>query len=332
MPPRRPQVIVTDFISEPLTVERECLGDLATVTALDALSSADLDHRVEQATALLVYHFVRVSRDVIERMPNLKIIVRCGAGFDNVDHQFARTRGIDVTHVRDYGTEDVADTAIALTLSLARGTHLLNGLCQQGTDNWTYQLAIPLRRMRGQTFGVIGAGRIGTAAALRAKALGYDVVFYDPYVTDGHDKSIGVRRANTLEELLSQSNVVSCHCVLSEETRHIIDGEAIKLMPPRSILVNTARGAVVDPMAILAGLEQGQLAGAGIDVLEQEPPADDHPLIRAWRNPQHPAHHRLILTPHAAFYSEEGLADMRRKGSENVRRMLLGEAPRNVVN
>ncbi len=327
-----PQVIVTDFISEPLDVERACLGDLAQVSALDAQSSADLDERVDQATALLVYHFVTVSRDVIARMPNLKLIVRCGAGFDNVDHRFARERGIDVANVPDYGTEDVADTAIAMVLSLARGTHLLNGLCQRGTDNWTYQLAIPLRRMRGQVFGVIGAGRIGTAAALRAKALGYDVVFYDPYVTDGHDKSIGVRRAQSLEELLSQSQVVSCHCVLSEETRHMINPETIQLLPDRSLLVNTARGAVVDPLAILQGLEQGKLAGAGIDVLEQEPPADDHPLIRAWRDPQHPAHHRLILTPHAAFYSEEGLADMRLKGAQNVRRVLLGQAPRNVVN
>ncbi len=327
-----PQVIVTDFISEPLDVERKILEGLAEVIALGALSPAELDHRIEQATALLVYHFVTVRREAIERMPNLKLIVRCGAGYDNVDFRFARSLGIDVANVPDYGTEDVADAALALVLSLARGTHLLNSLCQAGTDNWTYELAIPLHRIRGRTFGIIGCGRIGSAAALRAKALGYDVVFYDPYARDGHDKSIGVRRAHTLEELLAQSHVLSCHCLLSEETRHIINCDTVEQLPMGSILVNTARGAVVDPLAVLQGLENGRLAGAGIDVLEQEPPHDEHPLIRAWRTPEHPAHRRLILTPHAAFYSQEGLMDMRQKGALNVRRMLLGEAPRNVVN
>jgi len=279
-----------------------------------------------------VYHFVTVRSEAIERMPNLKLIVRCGAGYDNVDFRFARSLGIDVANVPDYGTEDVADAALALVLSLARGTHLLNSLCQAGTDNWTYELAIPLHRIRGRTFGIIGCGRIGSATALRAKALGYDVVFYDPYARDGHDKSIGVRRAQTLEELLAQSHVLSCHCLLSEETRHIINCDTVDLLPMGSILVNTARGAVVDPLAVLQGLESGRLAGAGIDVLEQEPPNDEHPLIRAWRTPDHPAHRRLILTPHAAFYSQEGLMDMRQKGALNVRRMLLGEVPRNVVN
>lgn len=328
----RPLVIVTDFIQEPLTFEREVLGDLADVVALDAKSSEDLDHRVYQATALLVYHFVTISQRLIEQMTNLKIIVRCGAGYDNVAHEFARSRGIDVANVPDYGTEDIADTAIAMVMSLTRGTHLLNSLCQQGTKNWTYQLAVPLRRMRGRSFGIIGVGKIGTAAALRAKALGYEVVFYDPHVGDGYDKAIGIRRVETVEELMTQADVVSCHCLLSDETRHIINDHTLGLMKDGSILVNTSRGAVVDTLAVLRALESGKLAGAGIDVLEHEPPSDDHPLIRAWRDPAHPAFNRLILTPHAAFYSEEGLADMRRKGAENVRRLLLGSRPRNVVN
>ncbi len=327
-----PQVVVTDFIPEPLDIERHILGDFAQVTAIGAQSSSELDGRIESADALLVYHFVSIGRDVIERLERCKIIVRCGAGYDNVDHEFARQRGVVVANVPDYGTEDVADAAIALTLSLARGTHRLSHLCQRGTDNWTYELAVPLRRIRGRVFGILGIGRIGTAAALRAKALGYDVVFYDPYVTDGRDKSLGIRRAHSLEELLSQAHVFSCHCLLSDETRHLINCDSIDLMPEGSLLINTARGAVVDPLAVLKGLENGRLAGAGIDVLEREPPADDHPLICAWRDPNHPAHDRLILTPHSAFYSEEGLEDMRRKGSENVRRVLLGEPPRNVVN
>ena len=326
------QVIVTDFIYEPLDIEREILGDIADVSAAGAMCNADLHDKVEQAHALLVYHFVSIRQSLMERMPHLRVVARCGAGFDNIDCDFARLRDIAVTNVPDYGTEDVADAAIALVLSIARGTHRMSHICQGGTDNWSYELAVPLRRIRGQTFGIIGAGRIGTAVALRAKALGYHVLFYDPYVCDGTDKALGIARTDSVEELLQKSQVVSCHCLLNDESRHIINVDNIELMQPQSILVNTSRGAVVDAMAVLKGLESGRLLGAGIDVLEIEPPNNDHPLIKAWRDPSHPAHDRLILTPHAAFYSEEGLLDMRRKGSENVRRILLGQPCRNVVN
>ena len=326
------QVYVTDFIYEPLDIEREILGDIADLAAIAAMSNADLDQRMDSADALLVYHFVSIRESLMQRMPRLKVVARCGAGFDNIDTDYARSRNIAVTNVPDYGTEDVADAAIALVLSIARGTHRMAHLCQQGTDDWSYELAIPLHRIRGQKFGIIGMGRIGMAVALRAKAFGYEVVFLDPYAVEGTDKALGIRRANSLEELLSQCNVVSCNCLLSEETKHIINCDTIELMPMGSILVNTSRGAVVDAMAVLKGLESGRLMGAGIDVLEQEPPDPNHPLFQAWRNPKHPAHDRLILTPHAAFYSEEGLVDMRRKGSENVRRILLGNPCRNVVN
>ncbi|HSG69141.1 MAG TPA: NAD(P)-dependent oxidoreductase, partial [Planctomycetaceae bacterium] len=173
---------------------------------------------------------------------------------------------------------------------------------------------------------------IGSATALRAKALGMKVLFYDPYVPDGKDKSLGVTRVESLEDLLEQSHIVSLHCFLSEETHHLINAETLALMPRGSFLVNTARGGVVDAEAVLAAIESGHLEGAGLDVLEQEPPDDFHPLIAAWRDPEHPAHDRVIVNPHSAFYSDEGLLDMRTKGSENCRRVLLGDAPRNVVN
>ncbi len=331
-----PRVLVTDFIHEPLAVEREVLGGDADVVALGALSTEEFLGRLEdselaQSDALMVYHFVTVPAEAIEKLTNCKIIVRCGAGYDNIDLDAARKHGIPVANVPDYGTEDVADAAIAMTLGLLRGTHRLNQLCQRGTENWKYELVVPLSRVRGQKFGVIGMGRIGTAAALRAKALGMQVVYYDPYAVDGTDKAIGVTRVETVEELFLQSSVVSCHCLLSDETHHIVNRRTIGLMKPGSYIVNTARGGVVDVTAVLEAIESGQLAGAGIDVLEQEPPDDESPLIRAWRDPSHPASDRLILTPHSAFYSEEGLSDMRRKGSENVRRVLEGKQPRNIV-
>ena len=208
----------------------------------------------------------------------------------------------------------------------------MSHICQAGTENWCYELAIPLRRLRGQKFGILGCGRIGSATALRAKAFGFNVRFFDPYAPDGTDKALGIERVDSLEELLQGSDVVSCHCLLSSETQHIINEESIRLMKPGSILVNTSRGGVVDTAAVADALEDGRLMGAGIDVLELEPPDGADPLIKAWRDSKHPAHTRLILTPHAAFYSEEGLLDMRRKGSQNVRKVLLGEPCRSVIN
>src|SRR5207245_472372 len=157
---------------------------------------------------------------------------------------------------------------------------------------------------------------------LRAKALGMEVAFYDPYCPDGRDKALGVRRVEVLDDLLAQAHVLSVHCPLTDETRHIINASTIEKLPLGSFLVNTARGGVVDTSAIPAAIASGRLAGAGIDVLAREPPPADDPLIVAWRDPNHPAHHRLVLNPHAAFYSEEGLMDMRTKGSEACRRAL----------
>jgi D-3-phosphoglycerate dehydrogenase/C-terminal binding protein len=329
---RRAQVIVTDFIQEPLDHERRILGDVADVRALNAFSESDLEGRVEEADALMLYHFIGLSETTLRRLKHCRLIVRCGVGFDNVDRRLARERGIPVANVPDYGTEDVADSAIGMMLALARGIHFYNARLQRRQGPWIYTQAQPLRRLRGRTFGIVGLGRIGAAAALRAKALGMDVLFHDPDVPDGRDKSLGVRRAETLEELLRQTHVLSLHCPLTPETHHLVNRNTLALLPRGSYVVNTARGAVADAMAVLDALASGHLAGAGIDVLEAEPPPDDHPLVAAWRDPAHPAHDRLLLNPHAAFYSEEGLVDMRVKGSENVRRVLLGQPPRNVVN
>lgn len=329
---RRPKVMITDFISGSLEREHRILGDLAEIEALKADYEEELVGRIEEADMLLVYHTIEITARTIERLKHCRLIVRCGVGYDNVDGKAARAKGIPLCNVPDYGTEEVADTAIGMTLALARGINLLNRRLQSERDEWTYLQVRPVWRLRGRVFGVIGLGRIGTAAALRAKALGMDVVFFDPYVPDGRDKAIGVRRAETLEELLKQAHVVSVHCPLNSETRHLLNRETIGVMPGGAFVVNTARGGVVDVAAVVEAIESGHLAGAGIDVLENEPPEADNPLVHAWRDPEHPAHDRVILNPHAAFYSEEGLEEMRVKGAENCRRVLLGHPPRNVVN
>jgi len=330
----RPQVFVTDFIAEPLDIERRLLGDFADVIALGAQGEADLEQRAElaDADAIMLYHFISITAKTISRLKNCKLIVRCGAGYDNVDIAAAAAKGIPVANVPDYGSEEVADSAIGMMLTLTRGSHLYNNRLQRQAGPWIYTQAVPLRRLRGRTFGIIGVGRIGTATALRAKAVGMNVLFYDPLVPDGRDKALGITRVETLEELLGTSDVVSLHTPLTPETHHIINPVSIRLMKRGSYLINTSRGGVVDVNAVLWGIENEQLAGAAIDVLEQEPPTNLEPLIVAWRDPDHLAHDRIIINPHAAFYSEEGLDDMRIKGSQNCLRVLRGEAPRNIVN
>jgi D-3-phosphoglycerate dehydrogenase/C-terminal binding protein len=326
------RVVIADFQHGSLDVEQGVLGDLAQVESLDVTREEQMWGRVEDADALLVYHTIRVTRATIERLERCRMIVRCGVGYDNVDFEFARSRGIPVANVPDYGTEEVADSAVGLMLALTRGIAYQNAFLRPPGTRWHFSHVTPLRRLRGETFAIIGLGRIGTAAAIRATAIGMDVAFFDPYKPDGYDKALGIRRIETLEELLRSALVVSCHCPLTPETQHIIDAEAIRKMPRGSYLINTSRGGVVDVAAIPDAIAEGHLAGAGIDVLPQEPPPEDHPLLVAWRDPQHPAHCRVILNAHNAFYSEQGLRDMRVKGAEAVKRLLLGRPLRNIVN
>jgi C-terminal binding protein len=329
---QRAKVVVTDFINEPLDHERRIIGELADVVALNAFSEDDLVGKIEDADAIMLYHFISITAKTIQRLEKCKLIVRCGVGFDNVDRAAAQARGITVANVPDYGTEDVADSAIGMMLTLTRGIHYLNTRCQLGLGPWIYTQAQPLYRLRGRVFGIIGIGRIGTATALRAKALGMEVLYYDPFVPQGRDKSLGIRAAETLDELLAQSDVVSVHTPLTPETKHIIKRETIAKMKRGSFVVNTARGGTVDVLAVLEAITSEHLRGAAIDVLETEPPLPDHPLMKAWRDPNHLAHSRIIINPHSAFYSEEGLLDMRVKGSQNCRRVLLGQTPYNIVN
>jgi D-3-phosphoglycerate dehydrogenase/C-terminal binding protein len=328
----RYKVVVTDLVADDLAPEKAVLGDVAGVVALDSSGEDDLAGRIEDADAIILYHKIALTCKTIERLEHCKLIVRNGVGYDNVDHLAARARGIPVANVPDYGNEEVADSALGLMLALARGIAQGNSLMRDGAEPWSYIQVAPLCRLRGRGFGVVGLGRIGTAAALRAKALGMDVVFYDPYKPCGYDKALGIRRAEQFDALLAQSHVLSLHCPLTEETFHMINRRTIAKLPRGAYLINTARGGVVDAAALPEALVSGQLSGVGIDVLEREPPPAGDPLLAAWRDPRHPAYHRLLLNPHTAFYSEEGVLELRAKGADACRRALCGQPIPNVVN
>lgn len=328
---KRFRVVISDLMNDDLAPERAALSDIARLDALRATREEELVEHAADADALMVWHSLRVTRKSLQHLKRCRLVIRMGVGVDNVDLAAAREYGIPVANVPDYGTEDVADSALGLTIALTRGINYLNSRLRAGATPWSYELAAPLHRLRGRTFAIVGIGRIGTAAALRAKALAFDVVFHDPYVKHGTEKAIGTRRAETLDELLRQAQVLSLHCPLTPETRKMIDAKAIGMMPKGSFLVNTARGAVVDTAAVAPALASGHLAGVGLDVLPEEPPSDDDPLIRAWRDPSHAAHHRLILNSHTAFYTEEGLIELRSKAAKACRKALLGEPIPNLV-
>src|SRR5687768_15563696 len=243
LPTDRKTIVITDFIEkhDPIEAERRVVGDLADFRILDAHHEDELTGHVEDADAIVLYHNLPLlSPQTIDRLERCKLIVRGGVGYDNVDALYARTRGIPVATVPDYGTEEVADSATGLMLTMTRGISYLNSRLRDRQGPWMYHQVKPLHRLRGRVFGVVGLGRIGTAAALRAKAMGMEVRFYDPYKPDGHDKALGVRRAESLDELLAQSFVLSAHCPLTPETRKLINAAAIAKMPKGAYLVNTA--------------------------------------------------------------------------------------------
>ncbi|GEO10688.1 hypothetical protein SAE01_31840 [Segetibacter aerophilus] len=325
------KVIITDFINDSLDIEKEILGETAEVVALDVNNEQLLEGAIESADAVIMYHTLSLSRATINKLKQCKLILRAGVGFDNVDHEYARSIGIPVANIPDYGSEDVADTAIGMMLDLTRGISFLNSRLRAGIGEWNYTQVQPLTRLRNRKIGIVGLGRIGTAAALRAKAIGMDAIFYDPFKPDGFDKALGIQRAATLEALLKQVQVLTLHCPLTPTTHYLINQNTLAFLPKGSYLVNTSRGAVVDTSAIPAAIESGRLAGAAFDVLEQEPPVDDA-LIQAWKDPNHPAYHKVIINPHSAFYSEEGLKEIRVKSAEACLKALRGDEIRNVVN
>jgi D-3-phosphoglycerate dehydrogenase/C-terminal binding protein len=255
----------------------------------------------------------------IEDFEKVRIVVREGVGYDNLDLEGWGALGVPVCNVPDYGTTEVADHAIALMLALTRGTATFaESLRADPVGNWRFAAAPLIRRHKGATFGVVGLGRIGLAAARRAAAFDMKVVFYDPYLPNGTELSVGYERVTSLSKLMEISDIVSVHTPLNDETRGFVGAEAFASAKPGLILVNTARGPIVDLDALAVALREGRVAGAGLDVLPQEPADVAHPLIKAFIAKEPWTVGRLILTPHAAFYSPDAIQDMQRKAIEVI--------------
>lgn len=315
-------------------VERQVLPDDAELNIVQGRKAADVASDLwQRADALIPYIDIPLTVDIIDRLTNCKIIVRAGVGFDHIDIEAAAKRGIPVCNVPDYGTTEVADHAIALMLGLARGlVSYHQRLIANPVAGWSWSGVPLVRRLRRTRFGVVGLGRIGTAAARRAQGLDMEVSFYDPYLPDGADLGLGFHREATLESLLRSVDVVSLHCPLSTETTSMINEDAFAAMKPGALLINTARGGLIDIAALEKALRDGRIDGAGIDVLPEEPPDPESPLLQAFKRREPWIDGRLLLTPHAAWYSPDGHMDMRRKSASTVGDFLSRGVLRNVVN
>jgi D-3-phosphoglycerate dehydrogenase len=314
-------VAVTDHVFPDLEQERRLLADAGHELRFgsNAASVQEVQEAVADADAVLNC-YAPMPAEVIRGLDRCVVIARYGIGLDTIDLDEATAKGIVVTNVPDYCIDEVSDHALALLMSLARGVTLLDRHVRSGS--WTPSDARPIHRLRGRTLGLVGVGRIARALPAKVAPLGVRVVTTDPFVPEEAVRQLGAEPV-TMQELLAEADVVSIHAPLTAESRHLIGAAELALMKPGAILINTSRGPLVDLDALRAALASGRLGGAGLDVLEEEPPAPDDPLL-----------HRddVIVTPHAAFYSEESLEELQRKAVEQVIEALAGRTPPYAVN
>lgn len=272
-----------------------------------------------EADALLVQH-APITAEVIGSLSNCKIIVRYGIGVDNVDLVAAKEKNIPVCNVPDYGVDEVADHAVSLALALARQLPQINRRFKSGV--WKIVPDSPMPAFREMMFATAGFGRIGRAVLERAKSFKFRLAAYDPFVDAEKMAESGVTKLS-LDELFSQSDILSLHLPLSPETHHLANATRLRQMKPHAILVNTARGALIDTVALAAALQENIIASAGVDVFEAEPPEGDHPLL---------ACDNALLTSHVAWFSESSVPLLQRLAAEELVRGIRNEPLKNQVN
>ena len=312
-------VIVADCDHQSIDIEKAVLADVCPdLPWLKCRTEDELIAQCADGEGIIIM-YAPMTRRVMQTLKHCKIIARYGVGVDSIDLQAAADLGIIVSNVPDYGTHEVSDHALAMMLCLTRKVAMASSLVKAG--QWDFRLMHPIHRHQVQTIGIIGLGRIGGAMAHKTHALGMKVIAHDPLVKASRVPDYVT--LVSLEELLAQSDVVSVHCPLSESTRNLLDEQKLGLMKPSAYLINTARGSIVDEVALEKMLAEKRLAGAALDVLSCEPGTTDHPLFK---------YENFLCTPHMAWHSEESAKELKRKAAEEVKRVLRGEAPLYQVN
>ncbi len=327
-PPRtdKPKVVITDYDFGDVAVETEILEAAgAEVIALQAKRQEDL-FDVAPHCAAMMNQYARIGKETIARMRNCEVIARYGVGVDIVDVGTATEKGILVTNVQNYCTEEVADHAIALWLTLARKLPDYDRATHAGV--WKWQSGQPVYRLRGRTMGVVSLGKIGQAIVARAQSFGVTVIAYDPYLPREVAAKIGVELVSK-PELLARSDYILMQAPMTPNTHHFLSDAEFSVMKPGAILVNTGRGPTVDNKALFRALTEGHLAAAGLDDPEEEPAKranwtpDDNPLFTL---------PNVLVTPHAAYYSEESIHAARVTAATQVAKVLTGQNPDYTVN
>lgn len=310
------RVVITDCNHGTIAPEEDVLRDVAKIELHQRNDEEGLLGFCLDADGIIT-QYGAFTRRVLKALRRCKVICRYGVGVDTVDLAAATECGIIVAFVPDYCTDEVSNHAAALILALHRGVRPLDREVRAGT--WQFRVAAPIMRLAGQTLGIVGLGRIGSMLAGKLRPFGLTILATDPYRKDWPD---WIRRVS-LDELLEASDIVSIHCPLTAETRHLIGAAALRKMKRSAFLVNTARGGVVDAGALVQVLYERRIAGAALDVQEVEPMPADHPLATL---------DNLILTPHAAWYSEGSIVELKRKVATAVRLGLEGKIPSAVAN
>jgi len=312
------RVAVADSVFPNLDTARDVLRGVADLQLAPEATPDAILTIAAGADALLVT-YAKITADMIGQMTRCRIISRFGIGVDNVDLAAATAAGIVVTKVPDYCLDEVSDHAMALLLALVRKIPSSNAQVHAG--RWEMKAVVPIHRLRGTVLGLAGFGRIPQLVAPKAKAFGMRVIAFDPFAPADVLTRAGVEPVD-FPQLLAQSDYISIHTPLLPETRSLFSTDAFSRMKPTAYLINTARGPIVDEAALARALDAGQLAGAALDVMPNEPPAGS-PLI---------GRGDVIITPHTSFYSEESLLELQRKAAEEVAAVLTGQPPRNPVN
>ncbi|MEQ1774829.1 MAG: C-terminal binding protein [Burkholderiales bacterium] len=313
------KVVLTDYVWESLEVEKKTLAGLGALVALQTKTPDQFIAEAADCDALLNTYAGPITADTMSKMPKCKIIARYGIGVDTIDLDSATAAGIIVTNNPTYCIEEVAEHTMALLLSAARKITFYDRQVRAG--NWAVPPGKPIQRLAGSTIGLVGFGNIARQVAIRAAAFGMKVLFADPFVKDGQFDAPGKKME--LMDMLKQSDFVSVHPPLTPQTRKSINDEAFAAMKPNAVIINCARGPVIDTEALVRALDSKKIAGAALDTTDPEPLPDPHPL-RGREN--------VIINPHVAWYSEQAMVGLQAGAPAEVRRVLSGEWPINVVN
>ena len=310
-----PLVVVTDSPFPSLDPAKKALEEAnAEVVQAPSSSEEDIIKAAENADAILVT-YAKLNENILRRLKNCKAIGRFGIGVDNIDLKVAGELGISVNYVPDYCLDEVSDQAMAMIISMARKIPQSNKLVQSG--RWEMPAVVPMYRLRGKTVGLIGFGNIPRLMTPKAQAFGFNVIAADPYAPKELFEKYGVENVS-MDELYEKSDFISVHAPLLPETKGLVNKDAFKKMKDTAIIVNTARGPLINEKDLIEALDKNEIGGAGLDVVETEPLPENSPLI---------GRDNVILAPHTAFYSVEALEELQTKAASDVARVLNGEEP-----